>query len=79
MTVASVEGPSESAGEASGSRSFGDRLAERVASRESQLVLGLDPNPASLWPAAVEGSTSIAHTGSLVVMICRGMGHREFL
>ena len=54
MTVASVEGPAESAEEASGSRSFGDRLAERVASRESQLVLGLDPDPASLWPAAVE-------------------------
>ncbi len=54
MTVASVEGPAERAEEASGSRSFGDRLAERVASRESQLVLGLDPNPSSLWPAAVE-------------------------
>jgi orotidine-5'-phosphate decarboxylase len=32
---------------------FGDRLADRVAARQSQLVLGLDPDPARLWPAAV--------------------------
>src|SRR5437763_11790810 len=32
---------------------FGDRLAERVAARESQLVLGLDPDPARLWPRAI--------------------------
>jgi orotidine-5'-phosphate decarboxylase len=36
--------------------SFGDRLAERVAERESQLVLGLDPDPARLWPQALAGS-----------------------
>lgn len=29
---------------------FGDRLAAQVAARESQLVLGLDPDPARLWP-----------------------------
>ncbi len=33
---------------------FGDRLARRVADRESQLVLGLDPDPARLWPRALE-------------------------
>ncbi len=33
---------------------FGDRLAERVAERSSQLVLGLDPDPARLWPRAIE-------------------------
>ncbi len=33
---------------------FGDRLAEFVARRESQLVLGLDPDPARLWPRALE-------------------------
>lgn len=33
---------------------FGDRLARRVADRASQLVLGLDPDPASLWPRALE-------------------------
>ncbi len=32
---------------------FADRLAERVAARESQIVLGLDPDPARLWPDAV--------------------------
>jgi orotidine-5'-phosphate decarboxylase len=33
---------------------FGDRLAQRVAQRESQVVLGLDPDPARLWPDAVQ-------------------------
>ncbi|MDX6676742.1 MAG: orotidine-5-phosphate decarboxylase [Solirubrobacteraceae bacterium] len=33
---------------------FGERLTARVAARESQLVLGLDPDPARLWPEAVE-------------------------
>ncbi|HWI07253.1 MAG TPA: orotidine-5'-phosphate decarboxylase [Solirubrobacteraceae bacterium] len=32
---------------------FADRLAARVAERESQIVLGLDPDPARLWPDAV--------------------------
>src|SRR5579875_3760138 len=35
-------------------KSFGDRVAEFVARRESQLVLGLDPDPALLWPRALE-------------------------
>ncbi|HET7051480.1 MAG TPA: orotidine-5'-phosphate decarboxylase [Solirubrobacteraceae bacterium] len=34
--------------------SFGDRVASSVAARTSQLVLGLDPDPARLWPRAVE-------------------------
>jgi orotidine-5'-phosphate decarboxylase len=29
---------------------FGDRLAAWVSARESQIVLGLDPDPAALWP-----------------------------
>jgi orotidine-5'-phosphate decarboxylase len=33
---------------------FGDRLAQRVAERESQLVLGLDPDPERLWPQALK-------------------------
>ena len=33
---------------------FSDRLAALVEERVSQLVLGLDPDPAVLWPAAVE-------------------------
>jgi orotidine-5'-phosphate decarboxylase len=32
--------------------SFGDRLPTAVAARESQVVLGLDPDPARLWPSA---------------------------
>jgi orotidine-5'-phosphate decarboxylase len=33
--------------------SFGDRLADRVATRRSQIVLGLDPDPSRLWPEAI--------------------------
>jgi len=32
---------------------FADRLAELVEARRSQIVLGLDPDPARLWPDAV--------------------------
>lgn len=35
-------------------QSFGDRVAELVLRRQSQLVLGLDPDPARLWPRAFE-------------------------
>jgi len=34
------------------STSFAHRLTDAVAARESQIVLGLDPDPARLWPAA---------------------------
>jgi orotidine-5'-phosphate decarboxylase len=33
---------------------FGDRLAHSVAERQSQLVLGLDPDPARLWPGSLD-------------------------
>ena len=33
---------------------FGDKLAEAVHRRGSQIVLGLDPDPARLWPDALE-------------------------
>src|ERR1700684_722961 len=33
---------------------FGDRLHQLVNQRSSQLVLGLDPDPARLWPRAIE-------------------------
>jgi orotidine-5'-phosphate decarboxylase len=36
------------------SPSFGDRVAGLVEARGSQLVLGLDPDPARLWPRALE-------------------------
>jgi orotidine-5'-phosphate decarboxylase len=35
---------------------FGDRLASLVAERSSQIVLGLDPDPAHLWPRALESA-----------------------
>ena len=37
---------------------FGDRIATRVAERASQVVLGLDPDPARLWPRALELAAS---------------------
>jgi orotidine-5'-phosphate decarboxylase len=39
---------------------FGDRLARAVARRESQIVLGLDPDPAKLWPGAWDGAAPAA-------------------
>ena len=38
------------------SRGFPDRLAALVEERRSQIVLGLDPDPAKLWPVALEGA-----------------------
>jgi orotidine-5'-phosphate decarboxylase len=46
--------PRAEAGEASPAVPFGDRLAAAVAARESQVVLGIDPDPAKLWARAVE-------------------------
>lgn len=37
------------------SAAFGDRLAARIAARQSQIVLGIDPDPARLWPGADAG------------------------
>jgi orotidine-5'-phosphate decarboxylase len=37
-------------------RSFGDTLAARVSERQSQVVLGLDPDPGALWPGVDESS-----------------------
>jgi len=45
-----------SAGSA-GALHFSDTLAARVAERRSQVVLGLDPHPAGLWPDAVAAAT----------------------
>jgi orotidine-5'-phosphate decarboxylase len=33
-------------------RSFGDLLSARVQARQSQIVLGVDPDPSALWPDA---------------------------
>jgi len=40
-------------------RPFPDRLAALVEERRSRVVLGLDPDPAALWPAAVEGVEAV--------------------
>ena len=56
---------------------FGDRLAAAVKRRESQLVLGLDPNPTQLWPRALElaggadGDSPAARAARAVAAHCR--------
>jgi orotidine-5'-phosphate decarboxylase len=45
-------------------KSFGDRLVEFVGRRESQLVLGLDPDPSLLWPRALELVGEAAETSA---------------
>lgn len=47
-------GVGDRSGAARPAQRFGDRLAEHVLRRQSQLVLGLDPDPALLWPHALE-------------------------
>jgi orotidine-5'-phosphate decarboxylase len=42
---------------------FGDRLAAAVAARESQIVLGLDPDPDHLWPGAAD---VLGHCAALI-------------
>ena len=42
---------------------FCDRLAALVEERRSQVVLGLDPDPAALWPAAVGDRRHAAAAG----------------
>jgi orotidine-5'-phosphate decarboxylase len=49
------------------SPTFADTLAARVAARESQIVLGLDPDPAALWP----GVSPAQHTAAAVAAHCR--------
>jgi orotidine-5'-phosphate decarboxylase len=49
---------------------FGDRLAAAVAERESQIVLGLDPDPSRLWPDAVAGAREAA---AAVLAHCRAL------
>jgi orotidine-5'-phosphate decarboxylase len=40
---------------------FGDRLSSLVAERSSQIVLGLDPDPAQVWPQALEAGSGVGH------------------
>jgi orotidine-5'-phosphate decarboxylase len=53
---------------------FGDLLARRVLARESQIVLGLDPDPARLWPLHdPPGSTPAQRAGAAVAAHCRAL------
>lgn len=57
---------------------FGERLAAAVAARRSQVVLGLDPDPARLWPvgaAAGEHATGSAaeRAGEAVFAHCEAV------
>jgi len=49
---------------------FGNRLSKAVESRQSQIVLGLDPNPAALWPV-VGQQLSSNPTRAQVASACR--------
>ena len=46
---------------------FGDRLAAAVGERESQIVLGIDPDPVRLWPDAVAAGDADADAAALGV------------
>jgi orotidine-5'-phosphate decarboxylase len=63
VTVASIEDASGPAG-AHDIMPFGDRLAEQVAARETQVVLGLDPDPSRLWPEAIRVAESEGDSGA---------------
>jgi orotidine-5'-phosphate decarboxylase len=56
--------------------SFADRLAVLVEERRSRVVLGLDPDPATLWPGAAptgsgEGPLARVNTAEAVTHHCR--------
>src|SRR4051794_33305081 len=57
-----------------GGSHFGDRLAALVEERRSRVVLGLDPDPAALWPAAVAAAQGAGDravlTGGAVARHC---------
>jgi orotidine-5'-phosphate decarboxylase len=56
---------------------FGDRLVAAVADRGSQVVLGLDPDPARLWPvadtAAPDEGAPLARAAAAVGAHCRAV------
>src|ERR1700686_1197000 len=55
---------------------FGDTLATRVAERESRIVLGLDPDPAALWPRSGGGlaqGSPAERAGEAVAGHCRAL------
>jgi orotidine-5'-phosphate decarboxylase len=66
-------------GERAAGRAFADRLAAAVAERESQIVLGLDPDPPALWPEADDaaagalGAAPAARAAAGVLAHCRAV------
>ena len=55
---------------------FGDRVADTVRERESQLLLGLDPDPADLLPdarSAAHGDSSAEQAATAVTAHCRAL------
>jgi orotidine-5'-phosphate decarboxylase len=57
---------------------FADRLDAVVAERESQIALGLDPDPARLLPEAVSGASALSgsvaeRAGRAVALHCRAL------
>lgn len=64
---------------AGGAQRFGERLAAAVAARETNLVVGLDPDPNRLWPVEVAGPTGTTGGGAgpqaalAVVAHCRAV------
>jgi orotidine-5'-phosphate decarboxylase len=55
--------------------SFGERLAASVAARESQIVLGLDPDPMALWPGTFTstGNSPAEQAAASVVAHCQAL------
>jgi orotidine-5'-phosphate decarboxylase len=56
-------------------RAFGDRLADAIAERRSQIVLGLDPDPANLWPGSdqVQDGSPTQRVATAVEAHCRAL------
>jgi orotidine-5'-phosphate decarboxylase len=54
---------------------FADLLSARVSQRESQIVLGLDPDPLALWPASGDAAagTPAERAGAAVAAHCRAV------
>jgi orotidine-5'-phosphate decarboxylase len=63
QTACEADGASRDRG-AADSVGFGERLSARVAERESQIVLGIDPDPSALWPVATQHGQAMGEEGS---------------
>jgi orotidine-5'-phosphate decarboxylase len=66
-----VSGPADRTGGETAPRRWADRLVAAVAARQSQIVLGLDPDPLRLWPATdADVGRGRGDVGSAVVTHC---------